>query len=114
MNDHDEYSGHPEVPDELIEALKERLAEEDGAVYSDATPSDAVDEPTDPEVYAETDPSEDVANIQPGDPGTYSGEYAPAESADAEVAERDDLPEGYIPGSYTGPYLPKKDDRASN
>lgn len=49
---------------------------------------------------------EDAAT-QPGDPGTYAGEYAPAESdADEVIADRDDLPEGYVPGTYAGVYAP--------
>ena len=53
-----------------------------------------------------TDLPKDAAS-KPGDPGNYAGEYAPAESgADEVIAERDDLPEGYVPGAYAGPYTP--------
>lgn len=106
MNEpHEASEGAP--TEELIEAIRGRLVEGEPA----PTPARASNKPTDPAVYTETDPSEDVEkNIQPGNPGTYSGEYVPVyETAGDEVAEREDLPEGYTPGAYTGKYL-----RASN
>ena len=49
----------------------------------------------------------EAGEISPGDPGTYAGEYKPvALDAEEDVAQRDDLPEGYVPGSYAGEYVP--------
>lgn len=113
MND-PEYTGSS-LPDELIEAVKERLAEGDAEHIDPAPAHAAEDSLTDPEVYAETDPSENTPDVQPGDAGTYAGDYAPAEDpSDVDVSERDDLPEGYVPGTYAGPYTPAGEDRASN
>lgn len=102
----DKYSG-ADVPDELVEALRDRLAHDDadgeGETVTDITQTNA-------ELYAEHDASEDVPTVQSGDPGTYAGEYTPVyDTAGDEVSERDDLPEGYVPGAYTGPY-----DKAGN
>lgn len=107
MNDHEEYSEASSLPEELIEEIRERLHEGDGEHLP--TPEDDVDAPTDPTVYTESDLADEPNASQPGDPGTYTGEYTPAEvDAVTEVVERDDLPEGYVPGAYTGEFRASK------
>lgn len=104
---------------ELIEALQEKLHVENEDPQRDDVPQEgerisgepavnhAPVEPTNPEIYADTDPSLTEPDIQPGDPGTYAGEYEPVYDTNIkEVEERDDLPEGFEPGSYAGEYRP--------
>ena len=55
-------------------------------------------EPTPPEAYVETDPSEDMPKVSEGDPGTYIGDYRPVyEESDAgrELPEDND-PDGEV------------------
>ena len=61
-----------------------------------------------PEIYTETDFSEDIPEVHEGDPGAYTGEYEQVwKDADEELELRDDLPEGYVPGNYQGEYRPE-------
>lgn len=98
-----------DLPEELIDALQERLSGEGSnpqhAVDDSASEDVVATKPTDPEVYAETDPNDTRKEVVAGDPGTYSGEYDALWRDDVEeISQRDDLPEGYMPGSYNGEY----------
>lgn len=54
------------------------------------------------EVYAEGTPE---ADVKPGDAGTFAGDFESAVESENQ-ATRKDLPKGYVPGTYMGEYTP--------
>lgn len=77
------YDTH-EVSEELVEAVHQALVND-----PDRGNVEEGNDPTPPEVYVETDPSEKVVVVRPGDPGTYTGDYAPVYK---ESVDREELP----------------------
>lgn len=101
----EDNSGTPVTP-ELIEAIKDSLAHDETPRHSEDVYVEAdVNAPTDPTVYTETDPNDTKPEVAPGDPGTYAGDYERQwDNHTADIEDRNDLPEGYTPGSFTGEY----------
>lgn len=73
---------------ELVEAVQNVLAKD----HDEENPQVHDTDPTPPGFYTETDPAKDAPVVEPGDPGTYVGDYAPTYEDGIENSDnREDL-----------------------